>query len=191
MAESHRKGVTAMEEQLIMRWKHDGLPPQPPVFPEGVTVQTFRDLEDPIDQWRKTVAYMGGDYNAWIAENPDYYRKHMLSYRCFRDDQVYFLAVNGEIASTITVICDYENLEGYIHMVACKSQFRGQGLGTLMNTLAVAVLKREGMQSAYLTTDDWRIPAIKSYLRAGFLPELAGDPSFPARWEAIRKVIGH
>ena len=73
-------------------------------------------------------------------------------------------------------------------MVACHEKYRGRGIGTLMNALAVWELKRNGMQTAYLTTDDWRIPAIKSYLRAGFTPD-ENTEEYVERWNAIRKII--
>ncbi len=74
-------------------------------------------------------------------------------------------------------------------MVACHEAARGKGYGTLLNQIAVAVLKKEGMSTAYLTTDDWRIPAIKSYLRAGFIPDLSTD-DFQNRWASILAQIG-
>lgn len=74
-------------------------------------------------------------------------------------------------------------------MVACREEYRGRGIGTYMNALSVWLLKTHGMKTAYLTTDDWRIPAIKSYLRAGFTPDLSTD-DFRARWEKILSGIG-
>ena len=73
-------------------------------------------------------------------------------------------------------------------MVACKEAFRGKGYGTLLNRICEYTLKSEGMESAHLTTDDWRIPAIKSYLRAGFEPVTMGE-DFPERWEKIFEII--
>ena len=73
-------------------------------------------------------------------------------------------------------------------MVACKPEFRGLGIGTRLNTEAVRTLFRAGMKTAYLTTDDFRIPAIKSYLRAGFYPDIK-DEEHRARWEAIMEII--
>ena len=46
-----------------------------------------------------------------------------------------------------------------------------------------------GFETAYLTTDDYRIPAIKCYLRAGFEPEMTED-DHPERWEKIFAAIG-
>ena len=73
-------------------------------------------------------------------------------------------------------------------MVACRPESRGRGIGTLLNDIAVNVLKNEGMETAYLTTDDFRIPAIKSYLRCGFAPDLSTD-DFKERWAKIYAEI--
>ena len=49
-------------------------------------------------------------------------------------------------------------------MVAAKDKARGKGIGNLMAFFAVTELKKRKMETAYLTTDDYRIPAIKTYL---------------------------
>jgi mycothiol synthase len=75
-------------------------------------------------------------------------------------------------------------------MVACKPDFRGRGLGHLLNDLALYTLKTRRMQTAWLTTDDWRLPAIRTYLKAGFRPDLDTEPDFSPRWKAIFEIIG-
>ena len=112
----------------------------------------------------------------------------MVDWPDCREDKTFFIVSDGEAAATLTVVCHPENMEGYIHMVACKEKFRGRGFGTLLNNLALKVLKDEGMETAYLTTDDWRIPAIKSYLRAGFVPVIP-DGDMDARWKAVFEKI--
>jgi len=87
------------------------------------------------------------------------------------------------------VVCDEEAKEGCIHMVACKPDFRGRGLGRLMLRMAVAVLKENGMETASLVTDDWRIPAIKAYLKVGFVPDLDSEPDYKERWDRIFSII--
>mgnify|MGYP003312674325 CR=1 FL=1 len=109
--------------------------------------------------------------------------RQIVSSLCF------ILKVDGVCAASITVICDYEKKDGYIHMVACKPEFRGRGLGNLLNDVALWVLKTEGMQTAYLTTDDWRIPAIKTYLKASFEPDTETCPDYKERWEKIFEKI--
>ena len=107
----------------------------------------------------------------------------------YEEDKCFFILENENAVATVTVICDYEKKEGYVHMVACHEAARGKGYGTLLNLIAEYTLKKEGMQTAYLTTDDWRIPAIKSYLRIGFEPDLSTD-DFRERWNKIFARLG-
>lgn len=88
--------------------------------------------------------------------------------------------------ATISVLLNYNDTDGlgYIHMVGCKPECRGMGVGNFMATYAIYVLKKKGMKSAYLTTDDWRIPAIKTYLKMGLEPDIF-DQEMKERWEAV------
>ena len=174
--------------QLIMNWKNDGTPVKEIAIPEGIAVVNFPNLENALSIWADIIPYLNADGN---LDNPEgYYQHSMTEYPNYKDDKCFFVMVDNCPAATLTVICDYNKKKGYIHNVACKPEFRGRGLGTLLNSIAVTVLKKEGMESAYLTTDDWRIPAIKSYLRAGFAPDTVSEPDFKERWEKIYAAIG-
>ena len=171
-------------EQLIMRWTNDGTPAETVTLPEDVALVRFPELPNALGEWLAIVENgLTGPcpteelYRGWMTDKPHY-----------TEDLCFFLLVSGEPAATFTVIADPDTKEGYLHMVGSKPAFRGRGLGTLMNRLSVAELKRLGMRSAYLDTDDFRIPAIRGYLRAGFVPE-ENTPELHARWEAIRRVI--
>lgn len=173
--------------QLIMRWKHDGTPAKPVRLPEGVEVKTLPELENGRAAWLDIVQHM---WQNPVTLQEDYFDKVMLSRPCFREELCHILTVDGIPAATITVICDPETRAGLIHMVSCKPEFRGRGLGHLLNDIASAALKREAMETAHLTTDDWRIPAIKTYLKAGFYPDLEKEADFKERWEKIYQEIG-
>ncbi|MBE7058103.1 MAG: GNAT family N-acetyltransferase [Ruminococcaceae bacterium] len=174
--------------QLIMNWKNDGTPVTEIALPEGVEVVAFPNLENALSAWADIIPYLNPDGN--MDKPEDYYQHSMVEYPNYNDNFCFFVLVDNRPAATLTVICDYKKNKGYIHNVACKPDFRGKGLGTLLNSVAVNVLKKEGMEGAYLTTDDWRIPAIKSYLRAGFAPDTVSEPDFKERWEKIYSIIG-
>lgn len=174
--------------QLIMNWKNDGVEAKKPLCPGDVEVKNFPSLDQALTAWQEIVKYL--DENGQLDTSGDYYKIAMLDYPNYEEELCYFLLVQGQPAATLTVICDYEKKQGYIHMVACKPEFRGRGLGRLLNEIAVYTLKEKRMQTAYLTTDDWRIPAIKSYLKAGFFPDLESEADFKERWEKIYTSIG-
>ncbi len=171
--------------QLIMKWKNNGKEAHLPTAPENCRIARFTELEGAIDKWLDIVKYGLSDGK----QDEKYYHDVMTALPKYREDKCFFILEGDEAVATVTVICDYENREGYIHMVACKEGFRGKGYGTLLNQIAEYTLKKEGMENAELTTDDWRIPAIKSYLRIGFEPVTKGE-DFNERWEKIFEIIG-
>ncbi len=77
--------------------------------------------------------------------------------------------------------------EGYIHMVAALPACRGLGIGHAMLARALTDLSARGATHITLTTDDFRLAAIKTYLDAGFRPVLWHDPDsdMRARWDAV------
>lgn len=77
---------------------------------------------------------------------------------------------------------------GSLEYVAGDANHKGKGLGL---TICAAVVKRlldAGYQDVYLTTDDWRLPAIATYLKQGWEPVMCGD-DMPARWDAVRRSL--
>ena len=170
--------------QLVMRWKNDGTAPAPVNLPAGVEAKKFSEFEDSIAVWCSVARFLQPE------GYPDYtdealFEAALGSRKNFRPDTTVILVMDGMPVATITVLCDAETRDGYIHMVSCRPECRGKGLGHLLSDIAVDILKRENMQTAYLTTDDWRIPAIKTYLKVGFQPDLEAEPDAKERWEKI------
>ncbi|MBR2721368.1 MAG: GNAT family N-acetyltransferase [Clostridia bacterium] len=172
-------------EQLIMRWKNDGTPAKKYDIPEGMGVYTFQELPNALEEWLEIVQYGLSEGKA----GPEYYEECMTALKDYYPDKCFFVTVDGEAVATVTVLCDYEKSEGHIHMVACKPGYRGRGIGTLLNEIAMYVVKSEGFPTAFLITDDWRIPAIKSYYRAGFVPDVSTE-DFAKRWKVINEKLG-
>lgn len=171
--------------QLLMRWTNDGTPAKFPELPENMTVERINERENGVDEWLDIVQYD-------LAEEPAthaFYKKLMTDFPGYEEDKCYIFCLDGEPVATTCVICNKETKEGYIHMVGSKPEIRGRGIGRLMNDFSIAVIKSEGMETAHLTTDDWRIPAIKSYLRLGFVPDESTD-DYKERWAKIREIIG-
>lgn len=173
--------------QLKMYWKNDGVESTGLSLPVGITVKSLPEIPDGLNVWRDIMRYMSKNYD--VDTGGDYYERSMLKKPNYSEDMCYIFSVEGIPAATITVVCDDVSKQGCIHMVACKPEFRGRGLGHLMLKKAVTVLKQKGMETAYLTTDDWRIAAIKTYLKAGLVPDLDSEPDFEERWDKIFSVI--
>ncbi len=171
--------------QLIMNWENDGAAPETVELPEDCTLVRLPQMENAVNEWLDIL------YKGITSERRDeaYFQSRMVEHFDYDPNQCFFVLVNGTAAATFSVFCNRETKSGYIHMVSCKEEYRGRGIGTLMCRLIVKELKENGMRNAYLTTDDFRIPAIRSYLRAGFVPDESTD-DFRVRWKAIRELIG-
>ena len=73
---------------------------------------------------------------------------------------------------------------GELGWVAGRTAHAGHGLGM---AVCAAVVRRHlsaGYERIYLNTDDFRLPALKTYLKLGFVPFIFGE-GMPGRWEAI------
>ena len=172
-------------EQLKMFWENDGKENVMPNLNSGLTLKSFTELDSALEIWLGIVQYGLSDKK----ETEEYYKTCMTDLPNYQEDKCFFVLKDGVPAATITIVCDYEKKHGLIHMVACKPEFRGLGIGTLLSKLGLYHLKKEGMKTASLKTDDWRIPAIKGYLRIGFKPDLTSEPDYKERWDNIYKEI--
>lgn len=78
---------------------------------------------------------------------------------------------------------------GELSWVAGDRAHSGKGLGLAVCTAAVGRFARAGYKTVYLKTDDFRLPAIKTYLKLGFQPFLFA-PGMEERWAKVRAALG-
>jgi predicted N-acetyltransferase YhbS len=74
-------------------------------------------------------------------------------------------------------------------MVSVLTEERGKGLGHCLCKIAESRLHEQGNRMAFLTTDDWRKGACKSYLAAGFYP-VNYDDDMVERWTDLITEFG-
>jgi mycothiol synthase len=77
---------------------------------------------------------------------------------------------------------------GEIGYVTVDARHRGKGLGRAVVALAVARLIEAGYCHIFVGVQGWRLPAVKCYLRLGFMPLLHTDELLP-RWRRICEQI--
>ena len=67
----------------------------------------------------------------------------------------------------------------------------GKGIGHAMLRHALRQLEARGCTHSVLTTDDFRLAAIKTYLDAGFVPVIEDDPESDvrARWKSVLDAL--
>ena len=73
---------------------------------------------------------------------------------------------------------------GYLHWVGADPAHRGHQLGYYMTLAVLHHFKDNGCRDSVLETDDYRLPAIKTYLKLGYQPEHR-DPTHAERWAKI------
>ncbi len=71
-----------------------------------------------------------------------------------------------------------------LHWVGTDPSHSGKGLGTAVSVEALQQGLSEERRRAWLLTDDFRVPALKTYLRLAFVPVLTHD-SHAGRWRDI------
>lgn len=73
---------------------------------------------------------------------------------------------------------------GNLGWVMADPAHRGKGLGKAIVAATMRRLLIYGCRQLWLSTDDWREPALASYLKLGWRPWITDD-DHPARWAAV------
>ncbi len=122
--------------------------------------------------------------------DPDAFRSIMAGDDAYLPQRIWFITHGDDAVATAAAYYRPAFLDGYgmIHFVGVVPGHRGLGLG---HTVTVAALRRmvaEQRAGAWLSTDDHRIPAVKTYISLGFEPLLvhAGQPE---RWKNVLAQI--
>ena len=182
--------ATAVDEHqlpaMYMVWPINRLPsPPPPAIPEGYILR--RRLESDLGPVRTLID----------SDGP-------ISDRAWEDflDRIVpegaFLAAHAESGQPVATASAIHNPRatryyfpfggevGYLHV---DPAHRGLGLGRTMVALVVARLIEAGYRHIFVGVQGWRLPAVKCYLRLGFVPLLHADELLP-RWRRVCHEIG-
>ena len=160
-------------------------------LPEGFSFAFFKECREDIDDWCD-ICRGANMFSSF--DNDESFRKIMRSVKNIEleRDVFFVLAPNGQKIATSTLIHNKEKNSGYLHMVAAIPDYRGMGLGHAMLSFAMSLAEERGIEHCILTTDDYRLPAIKNYLVGGFRPVLYDDPEsdMRARWLSVAQNLG-
>ena len=77
---------------------------------------------------------------------------------------------------------------GYVHYVAVRVSERGRRLGEVVTRRVLVHFVAAGLDQAVLETDDFRLPAVRTYLRLGFVPE-PRTPGDARRWSKVLRNL--
>ena len=97
----------------------------------------------------------------------------------------YVVEEHGRIVATASVRY-HERFSGagYVHWVGVDPAQRGRRLGTVVMERVMRRFLADGRTFSILETDDFRLPAIASYLGQGFIPHYT-DPDHEERWSKV------
>lgn len=158
-------------------------------MPEGYAIRNIDESESDIAAWIEVCK------NGLLKEDADRssYDSRITNWRksdAIKAKNDVFMVYNIETGAIVATITGYvqPDGDGNIHMVAAAPECRGKKIGHAMLSAALKKLQKDGVPKVHLTTDDWRRPAIKNYLTAGFQPVLFEDAK--ERWEIIFKEMG-
>ena len=172
-------------KQLKMRRASAPVKPRP--LPAGYRFELYRGTREEIEDWKNICS------NGLIKPGDDgdhWFRETILNRPGLHPmEDLFFLVDDTGRRVATTAAVKQPDGTGYVHMVASLPETRGKGLGHAMLAHTLEMIEARGVPCTILTTDDFRLAAVKTYLDAGFLPVLYEDPDsdMAARWD---KVLG-
>lgn len=97
--------------------------------------------------------------------------------------RTFVVVYDNEVVATASAAHEEKRFPGvgYIHWVAARPDHQGKKLGSIATVAAMREFVKQGFTEAVLETDTFRVPAIVSYLRLGYLPT-AVEEAHSNRW---------
>jgi len=166
----------------MIRPNLENLPPV--VMPEGCVMRTFAPGDEQV--WGEIMnTGVGTD---WTVEKV---REKLTGQPQFDPDGLFFATMDGKPVGSACAwtIEPGEREVGTVHMVCVLPEARGKNLGYLLVLRVLHYFREHGFTSASLSTDDGRVPAIKSYLRLGFEADCPDEESAEI-WKGVVERIG-
>ena len=170
--------MESRKPQLRMRRPNlQGLEPLKP--PEGIQIRTWQPGDDV--HWERIIGTSFGREPGAISF--DHSMRHDPA---FLPERIFFAQLDGKPVATASAYHAGPALPrtGRIHYVGTLPEARGRRLGRLVSLAALHRMRQENLVAALLSTDDFRLAAIKTYLRLGFEPLLV-DENQRDRWQTV------
>jgi predicted dehydrogenase/GNAT superfamily N-acetyltransferase len=171
------------QQQLVMEWP-EGRPVPSAPLPAGYELRQYTEADE--------AAYIElmdkAGFTGWTPEQVRGMIRQVLP-------DGFFLVVHrptGRLVATTVSIhrpTDRYPYGGELGWVAGDSEHKGKGLGMVVCAAATARLLQAGYRRIYLQTDDFRLPALKTYLKLGYRPDFSHE-SMEERWRRIYEALG-
>ena len=147
-----------------------------------IRVRYFAWLRERVGAPAEEVETAAATVGALVDELEARDEAHALA---FADLSAVRVAVDEELADfTAPNPEDWHPFGSELGWVACDPAHTGQGLGMTVVGAVTARLLGAGYRNIHLYTEDFRLPALKTYLKTGYIPMLY-DADMPERWRAV------
>lgn len=175
----------------MLRPTLEGLPPVAPVLaalPPGYGFRTYR----PGDEAGWAELMNTGSMGIWtvertIAELTNRPRPQF-------EPEGLFLITAEQPERIVGSACAWlrdpvEREAGILHMVCVLPEHRGKRLSYAVCLAVLHRFRERGFRRVSLSTNDWRLGAVKVYLELGFQP-LYQHPMHPQQWQEVVQKLG-
>ncbi|MBS3763749.1 MAG: GNAT family N-acetyltransferase [Planctomycetes bacterium] len=175
---SENQSDQKQKPQLRMKRPHLQNLPLSQVAP-GYYIRTYRDGDS--GNWQVILAQS-------FDRDPDSFSfdKMMRRDPAFRPERIFFVCQDEEPVGTVSAwrrpAVDPE--AGIIHWLGVMPGHGGKALGRSLVTEALQSMAEDELKRAFLLTDDFRLPALKTYLNCGFEPQLVHENQRD-RWKKV------
>jgi ribosomal protein S18 acetylase RimI-like enzyme len=161
IAYSHIMNISLVEE------------PPPPVWPEGITLRTFRELPDLRRVFLAEEACFR-DHRGHVERDPEpqiAHWQHMLDANPRHDPDLWFLAMDGDEIAGISLCDPYvgdDTTLGLVDTLGVRREWRRRGLGLALLLHSFHALRKRGNTVATLDVDAQSLTgATRLYEKAG------------------------
>ncbi len=159
----------------------DALPPLD--LPAGYTLRCARGDASDAEAW---CAIIGESFEESLTA--DDFRTRIEGRGGYSPERLFFIDDPDGVACA-TAGAFGANDEGYVHYVGVRPSHAGHRLGYWVSLAVLHSFRDRGCPSCWLTTDDPRAPALKTYHRLGFRPMIT-HRSHRRRWHRLADTLG-
>ncbi len=174
-----------VHQQLEMIWPKDKLnsPPTVSLF-EGYSLRTYKEGDDePMIKLMRKAGFAD-----WGEE-----QLRSLKNRALPEGMFFIVHDNtGKLVATASASHNGTGkipFSGTLDWVGADPEHRGKGLGFSVCAAVVRRLIEIGYEYISLRTDDFRLAAIKTYIKLGFVPHIFSD-EMELRWRKVYEQLG-
>ena len=174
-----------MPDQLRMRrLSHEGLPEIR--LPDGYRIRSYRPGDEAA--WADIIN-RAGDLGTPDVEST---RETLTGLPRFHPEGLLFVTTDDD--EPVATACAWLTREdvwtaAQLHMVAVVPEHRGRNLSYWVSAAVCHVFRSWGVPEVFLSTDEFRLAAVKVYVRLGFRPVIRNAAHFD-RWIAVYRTYG-